>query len=229
MHLLIPAAGSGRRMGEPINKLLLPLLGRPILAWTVLAAEAAPTIEWIGVVGQPKDEEAIRRVLAVLALTTPVQWIEGGATRQQSVYRGLLALPDGAGRVLIHDGARCLASVDLLERCCGALEQSAAIIAAVPVRDTIKEVQPGGIIARTVERERLWAAQTPQGFAVEPLLAAHRWAIDNRIEVTDDAALFELRDRPVQVIPGEQTNLKITAPADLWLAEAILRAQGHQD
>lgn len=88
MHLLIPAAGRGSRMGADVNKLLLPLLGRPLLAWTLAAAAKAPSTGWIGIIGQPIDEEAIRLLVEKLGLRVPVQWIEGGETRQQSVYWG---------------------------------------------------------------------------------------------------------------------------------------------
>ncbi len=213
-------------MGSARNKMLLPLLDRPVLAWTLRAADLAPSITWIGIVGQPVDYEAIAELLQHYPLKTPVLWIEGGATRQESVYRGVLALPAAARSVLIHDGARCLATPALFDRCSAALLHSNAFIAAVPVKDTIKQVQPEtGYIETTIPRERLWAAQTPQGFAVELLVAAHRWAIEQSVSVTDDAALCELRGHRVTVIPGEETNLKVTTPADLWLAEAILKQQ----
>ncbi|MBW4698785.1 MAG: 2-C-methyl-D-erythritol 4-phosphate cytidylyltransferase [Aphanocapsa lilacina HA4352-LM1] len=230
MHLLIPAAGRGSRMGADGNKLLLPLLGRPLLAWTLAAAAQAPSTGWIGIVGQPIDEEAIRLLVERLGLRVPVHWIEGGETRQQSVYQGLLALPAEAQQVLIHDGARCLASPALFERCGAALAEFSAIVAAVPVKDTIKQVYPHSHrVEKTIARERLWAAQTPQGGKVGTLKAAHAWAAAQAVAVTDDAALCELRGEPVQVVLGEQTNLKITTPADLFVAEAILKTQLRQD
>ena len=108
MHLLIPAAGTGKRMGGDRNKLLLPLLGRPLLAWTLLAAEASREISWIGIMGQSADFGDFRAIIADLALKNPVALVEGGQTRQESVYNGLRSLPENAERVLIHDGARCL-------------------------------------------------------------------------------------------------------------------------
>ncbi|NEO50519.1 MAG: NTP transferase domain-containing protein, partial [Moorea sp. SIO4A3] len=98
MHLLIPAAGMGRRMGSDRNKLLLTLLGKPILAWTLLAAEKASSISWIGIIGQPYDSPEFKAILAELALSKPVELIEGGETRQESVYNGLQALPAEAER-----------------------------------------------------------------------------------------------------------------------------------
>ena len=224
MHLLIPAAGRGRRMGSDRNKLLLTLLERPILAWTLQAAAAARSTEWIGIMGQPVDFPAFQEILAALALPIPVELIVGGATRQESVYNGLQALPPEAKWVSIHDGARCLATPALFDRCSDALESGVrGLIAAVPVKDTIKMVDRDRRVESTPERARMWAAQTPQGFEVAELLAAHQKGRDLGWEVTDDAALFEKCGLPVQIVEGEETNLKVTTPADLEIATLILR------
>ena len=223
MHLLIPAAGMGRRMGSDRNKLLLTLLGKPLLAWTLLAAEAAQNISWIGIMGQPADESDFKAILAELSLSKPVQLIQGGETRQESVYNGLQALPNDAERVLIHDGARCLATPQLLDRCTAVLLNCPGLIAAVPVKDTIKVVNENGVIQDTPDRRQLWAAQTPQGFEVKLLKQCHDRGRNLGWEVTDDAALFERCELPVQIVEGEETNLKVTTPVDLALAEFILR------
>jgi 2-C-methyl-D-erythritol 4-phosphate cytidylyltransferase len=226
VYLLIPAAGAGRRMGSDRNKLLLPLLGQPILAWTLQAA-AASRVEWIGLVGQPVDWPDIRNLLEALALPKPVQWILGGSTRQESVHNGLMALPPEADRVLIHDGARCLATPDLFDRCGAALEQTPGLIAAVPVKDTIKVVDGAQRVTSTPDRAQLWAAQTPQGFWVNEIKDCHDRGREAGLEVTDDAALFEHFGLPVQIVPGEETNLKVTTPMDLTIAEFILRQRSQ--
>lgn len=223
MHLLIPAAGMGRRMGSERNKLLLTLLGKPLLAWTLLAAEEARDISWIGIMGQIADQPDFKAILAELSLSKPVQLILGGETRQESVYNGLQALPAAAERVLIHDGARCLATPQLLERCAAALLDCPGLIAAVPVKDTIKVVDKTGIIQDTPDRRQLWAAQTPQGFEVQLLKQCHNQGRDFGWQVTDDAALFERCGLPVRIVEGEKTNLKVTTPVDLAIAEFILR------
>ncbi len=223
MHLLIPAAGMGRRMGSNRNKLLLTLLGKPLLAWTLLAAEAAHNIGWIGIIGQPADQSDFKAILAELSLSKPVQLISGGETRQESVYNGLQGLPAEAERVLIHDGARCLATPQLLDRCAAALLQCPGLIAAVPVKDTIKVVDETGVIQDTPDRQHLWAAQTPQGFEVKLLKQCHEQGRKLAWEVTDDAALFERCGLPVNIVEGEETNLKVTTPVDLAIAEFILR------
>ena len=223
MYLLIPAAGMGRRMGSDRNKLLLTLLGKPLLAWTLLAAEAARDISWIGIIGQVADQADFKAILAQMSLSKPVQLIPGGETRQQSVYNGLQALPAAAERVLIHDGARCLATPQLLDRCATVLLDCPGLIAAVPVKDTIKVVNETGIIQDTPDRRQLWAAQTPQGFDVPLLKQCHEQGRSLGWEVTDDAALFERCGLPVRIVEGEETNLKVTTPVDLAIAEFILR------
>jgi 2-C-methyl-D-erythritol 4-phosphate cytidylyltransferase len=225
MYLLIPAAGMGKRMGSTRNKLLLPLLDRPILAWTLLAAENARSINWIGIIGQPEDRADLDRLLGNISLSKPVRFIQGGTTRQESVYNGLQALPDGAARVLIHDGARCLATPDLFDRCAEVLATCPGLIAAISVKDTIKIVDNTGIVIDTPDRANLWAAQTPQGFDVELLKTCHEKGRALGWEVTDDAALFEKCGLPVTIVPGEETNLKITTPVDLAIAEFILRGR----
>lgn len=224
-------------MGASGNKLLLPLAGRPLLAWTLEAALACGDIRWIGVVGQPVDAEAIAALIAEVRQGStarlplaPVVWILGGDSRQDSVRKGLAALPDDAEHVLIHDGARCLVEPDLLRRCCASLGEAAlagaGIIAATPVTDTIKEVGEDGRITGTPERSKLWAAQTPQGFAVGPLRQAHAKAETQGWMVTDDAALFERLGWPVHVLEAPPSNIKVTTPFDLTVAEAVLKTRG---
>ena len=222
MYLLIPAAGMGKRMGSDRNKLLLTLHGKPLLAWTLLAAMQSRAIIWIGIMAQPEDFEEIRAIITPINALKPVQIIQGGETRQKSVYNGLQALPEGAETVLIHDGARCLATPELFDRCAAALATCQGFIAAIPVKDTIKIVDSKGWIEDTPDRSRLWAAQTPQGFQVKLLKECHEQGRKLAWEVTDDAALLEKCGFPVKIVVGEETNLKITTPGDLAIAEYIL-------
>ncbi|MBW4560015.1 MAG: 2-C-methyl-D-erythritol 4-phosphate cytidylyltransferase [Mojavia pulchra JT2-VF2] len=225
MYLLIPSAGMGRRMGSDRNKLLLTVRSQPIIAWTLKAAAAANTITWIGIISQPTDWDDFKAIFADLKLTKPVELIRGGSTRQESVYNGLQALPAPAEQVLIHDGARCLVTPDLLDSCAQAIRHCSGLIAAVPVKDTIKVVDENGIIQSTPDRRQLWAAQTPQGFNVELLKQCHGEGIRQGWEVTDDAALLEKCGVEVQIVPGEETNLKVTTPQDLAIAEFILKSR----
>lgn len=229
MHLLIPAAGTGRRMGSHRNKLLLMVRSQPIIAWTLLAAQAASQISWIGIISQPDDWEDFKTIVASLKLTKRVELIQGGSTRQESVYNGLQALSDSAEQVLIHDGARCLATPNLFNSCAEAIRDCPGLIAAVPVKDTIKVVDENGIIQSTPDRRQLWAAQTPQGFDVKLLKKCHGEGLRQGWEVTDDAALFEKCGYGVRIVPGEETNLKLTTPQDLAIAEFILKTRLEQE
>ncbi|WP_320667252.1 2-C-methyl-D-erythritol 4-phosphate cytidylyltransferase [Prochlorococcus sp. MIT 1307] len=220
MHLLIAAAGSGTRMGASGNKLLLPVSGRPVLAWTLDAVFAAEAIKWIGIVGQPIDKTAILNLIQ--DSSKPIKWINGGKTRQESVQLGLSALPPEAKHVLIHDGARCLIEPSLFNRCAEAVLKGNAVIAATPLTDTIKCVDGEGFITHTPERSGLWAAQTPQGFPVFDLSKGHSEALKKGWNVTDDASLFERLGWPVQIMKSLPSNIKVTTPFDLVIAEAVL-------
>jgi 2-C-methyl-D-erythritol 4-phosphate cytidylyltransferase len=209
-------------MGANRNKLLLQVRSKPLIAWTLLAAEAASSISWIGIVSQSADWDDFKSIIADLKLKKTIALIPGGATRQESVYNGLQALPTNAEQVLIHDGARCLVTPNLFDACSDAILHCSGLIAAVPVKDTIKVVDENGIITGTPERKQLWAAQTPQGFDVNLLKQCHAEGIRQGWEVTDDAALFEKCAMEVRIVPGEETNLKITTPQDLAIAEFIL-------
>ncbi|MDX2099017.1 MAG: 2-C-methyl-D-erythritol 4-phosphate cytidylyltransferase, partial [Leptolyngbyaceae cyanobacterium bins.59] len=216
MDLLIPAAGSGRRMGSQRNKLLLPLLGQPLIAWTLRAAKESQSIRHIYIVGQPEDWPDFKDIVIHLEMTDHVEFVQGSTTRQESVYNGLQALPATAQYVLIHDGARCLVTANLLDRCSEAILHCPGLIAAIPVKDTIKVVESGStVIQSTPDRRLLWAAQTPQAFEVDRLKACHEEGRRQGWEVTDDAALFEQCNLPVQIVAGEETNLKVTTPVDL--------------
>jgi len=134
-------------------------------------------------------------------------------------------LPPNADRVLIHDGARCLVTAELFDRSSEALLSCPGLIVAVPVKDTIKVVDESRIVRDTPDRRNLWAAQTPQGFEVKLLKQCHEQGRQKGWEVTDDAALFEKCGLAVQIVEGEETNLKVTTPVDLSVAEFILRGR----
>jgi 2-C-methyl-D-erythritol 4-phosphate cytidylyltransferase len=222
------SAAWANRGADQRNKLLLTVLGKPILAWTLLAAESAQSIEWIGIIAQPADWPDIQNIVQQITITKPLQLIVGGTTRQESVYCGLQALPSTATAVLIHDGARCLGSADLIDRCAQELNTCEGLVAAIPVKDTIKVVDQNQIVTSTPDRSNLWAAQTPQGFKVQLLKDCHEQGRKMGWSVTDDAALFERCQIPVKIVMGEETNLKVTTPADLALAELILQQRSEK-
>lgn len=219
--MLVAAAGGSTRMGCP--KQMIPLDGEPALLHTLRALESAARVDGVVLIARPEDVETfaalaqkngIRKLLAVVA---------GGASRQQSVERGLAALPPKTAFVGIHDGARPLASAALMDAVVAAAQETGAAAAAVPVRDTIKRADATGIIAGTVERDGLWRVQTPQVFDRQAYARALVAAAAAGRDYTDDCQLLEAAGLPVQLVPGEETNLKLTAPADVPLAQAILR------
>ena len=221
MHLLIPAAGSGSRMKAGKNKLLLELEGESLIYWTLKSIFSASSISWVGIIGQPNDKELLLN--SAKYFSNKVKWINGGETRQESVFNGLNALPQNAEKVLIHDGARCLINAELINKCAEELEENEAVILATKVTDTIKIVDNKGFIKETPNRKHLWAAQTPQGFSVDSLKKAHRMAIDKNWTVTDDASLFEMLNWKVKIIEGNYSNIKVTSPIDLKIAEVLLK------
>ncbi len=190
MHVLIPAAGSGSRMKAGKNKLLVELEGESLIFWTIKSVLSARLVSWVGIIGQPNDKQELLK--SIKNFSNEVKWINGGETRQESVFNGLNSLPSNAEKVLIHDGARCLIDPNLINKCALELEQNDAIILATKVTDTIKIVDNKCYIKETPNRQNLWAAQTPQGFIVKRLIKAHEMAIEKNWTVTDDASLFEL-------------------------------------
>ncbi|MDR1604029.1 MAG: 2-C-methyl-D-erythritol 4-phosphate cytidylyltransferase [Gracilibacteraceae bacterium] len=222
---VIPAGGRGRRMGGPGNKLFLPLLGVPILARTLLTFEICAAVDSVLVPVAAEDREALRRLTRTYGLTKTVI-AEGGAERRFSVRNALRLLGPSARRVVVHDGARPLLterdlSLFLLES-----RHVAAAVAAVPVKDTIKEAEDGWVKA-TLPRRALRAVQTPQVFARDLLTAAHEAAADD-LPWTDDAALVEYSGVRVRLLPGWEENIKITTRIDLLAAEAILRERARE-
>ncbi len=222
---LIPAAGTGSRMGAGVNKQYLSLAQRPILAHTLSIFQDHPLIDDIFVIS-PRDEIDFCRAEVVerygFAKVRAV--VEGGAERQDSVRNGLRALTaEAKDIVLIHDGVRPFLEAALVEPLVRAAH-GGGCIAAVPAKDTIKEVRDGRIVA-TPERGSLWQAQTPQAFPFAVVRAAHERAFEEGVRATDDAALVERLGHPVTVIPGSYRNIKITTPEDLVIANALLSAQ----
>ncbi len=224
--VIIPAAGSGSRMGATVPKQFLSLAGEPILARTVRAFLQVDAVDTVVVVAPAPHEEQTRQLLlrhlaadkdARLIFTT------GGATRQDSVRAGLAALPGSIDIVLVHDGARPLVTGEVIHRCIAGAREHGAVIAAVPVKDTLKQVDDAGRIVRTVERKGLWQAQTPQAARRHLLERAHALAAKADFTGTDEASLLELAGVPVFVVEGEEGNIKITRPGDLAVAAGLLQ------
>ena len=227
---VIPAAGSGSRMGADRPKQYLEFCGKTVIEHTLDRLLKHPQVAGAVVVVGARDA-----CWAALGYTAdkPVVAAGGGAERQHSVYNGLLALRETAGEavlVLVHDAVRPLVSTDELTRVIAAarLGDGGAVLAC-PLADTLKRQADDDLaIASTVPRERLWRAQTPQVFALPLLLAALRRAIDEDLIVTDDASAMELSGYRPALVEGGPENIKITRPADLRLAELIWSDQRDQ-
>jgi 2-C-methyl-D-erythritol 2,4-cyclodiphosphate synthase/2-C-methyl-D-erythritol 4-phosphate cytidylyltransferase len=217
---VVVAAGRGERLGSS-QKVLLPLAGRPMLAWSLAALERAHAIGTVVIAAGPHTHEAIARLVRDEGFDKVQAIVAGGERRQDSVAAGLAALPDVIEIVVIHDGARPLADPELFDHLAVVAAESGAAIAASPVADTLKRVTKG-VITETVDRGGLWAAQTPQGFRLETL---RRVMTASAETVTDEARLCELAGVPVAVVPASPANLKVTHPEDIAVAEAMLRAR----
>lgn len=215
--VLVPAAGSGVRLGPGAPKALRPLAGAPLLVHAVRRVAEAPCTGLVVVAAPPTEVAAVTALLDPVA---PVTVVAGAATRQGSVAAALSAVPDRFEIVLVHDAARALAPATLIERVAAAVRSgNDAVIPVLPVVDTIKRVDEGELVAGTVDRSALRAVQTPQGFRRVALAEAHAAAVD---EHTDDAGLIEKIGGRVLCVPGDELALKITRPLDLIVAEALL-------
>jgi 2-C-methyl-D-erythritol 4-phosphate cytidylyltransferase len=212
---IVVAAGSGVRLGGEVPKAVRPLAGRPLVSWSVAALAGGGVTEVVVVVG-----DGLQDVFAEALAEAPIPWriVIGGATRQESVARGIAALPPGE-IVLVHDAARPLVPAEVVRGVVEAVRSGApAVIPVVPMSDTIRQVAGAGSVV--VDRSGLRAVQTPQGFARDVLVSAHAAAAGR--EYTDDAAVCEASGYEVLLVPGSREALKITEPYDLAVAEAIV-------
>lgn len=225
--LIVAAAGRGARMGEKINKLYLPLGGRPLLWRTLATCLAAGCFEQRIVVVAPGEEELLRReVLWPYFPGQPVIVVTGGEERQDSVYAGLLATDRACDLVCIHDGARPLVHTELVVRAVQLAAEQGSAVAAVPLKDTVKRTDNSGMVLETLPRHQLRLVQTPQVFRRDWLLTAYSCARAEGLVATDDAALVERCGYPVRLVTGDYENIKVTTPEDLALAEIILGRRG---
>jgi 2-C-methyl-D-erythritol 4-phosphate cytidylyltransferase len=219
---IVVAAGSGVRMGAGVPKALIAVGGRPLLSWCVDALRASPAVADIVVVAPPGREDDVAAALGAAA--ADVRIVPGGATRAESVERGLAALGSGAGHVLVHDAARPLLTPELVDAVLAAVGDADGAIAAAPLADTPKRVDAEGLIHATPAREGLWLAQTPQAFRTEVLRdATARARTEGRLgAATDCASLVEAAGGRVRVARWDAPNLKVTTPTDVAVAEALL-------
>lgn len=213
---IIAAAGDSQRMGN-LSKIFALLKDKPLLAWSIDTCQKCDLINQIVIALRSEDLELGQKLARERAWTKVSDIYPGGSLRQDSVKRGLHKLVNCTW-VMIHDGARPFLTVNLIQKGIEAARETGAAIAAVPVKETIKFANDTEIIEKTLQRSKLWIAQTPQMFKFEIITKAYE-ALN--VEVTDDAAAVELLGYKVKLYLGTYQNIKITTPADLSLAEVI--------
>lgn len=219
LGVIVVAAGKGSRMGTTESKQYLLLQGKPILIHTLALFNAMQEISEIVLVVGHQDVRRSEQWIQDYGLHKVKRVVAGGAERQFSVYQGLLAL--NTEWVLIHDGVRPFVTPERVMACAQTAIHNGAAVLAVPVKDTIKQVNASGVIESTPDRRSLWAIQTPQAFRHEDVLRAHEQALQDGFVGTDDSMLVERIGIPVQVVEGDYTNMKITTPDDLDWAEYL--------
>lgn len=221
---LVAAAGSSSRMGG-INKLLEPLDGIPVLVRTLTALERAQRVDSIVIATREEDLITVSQLCKTYGITKCTKVIRGGEDREHSVLLAALEAEPDTELLAVQDGARPLVSPVLIDRVIEAAQRCGAAAPAIPVKDTIKTVREDGAVEETLERSRLRAVQTPQVFEASLLKAALQAALEEGAVLTDDCSAVERLGKVVYLIEGEETNLKITTPTDLILAEALLVAE----
>lgn len=219
---VILAAGNSTRMGKGVNKQFQKLCGVPVLAHTLLAYQRCALIREIVVVTRPQDFQEIYRIAKTYKIKKLRHIVAGGASRQESAERGLEKLDADVKYVAIADGARCLTTPEQIARVCLRAYRQKAASAAHLISDTVKRANSLGVVKATVDRTGLWQVQTPQVFHTSLYTAALYRAKADGVSVTDDNSLIEHLGYRVQLVECGMENLKITTPADLAMAEAIL-------
>lgn len=225
---IIVAAGSSARMGGDTPKQFLPLCGMPVVVRTLRAYESAEYIDSIVAVVRPGDREKYLEYKEKFGISKLSQIVEGGATRQESVLRGVEAVGESAAYIAIADGARPLSTPEIINRVCLAAYRHGGAVAAYPAFDTIKVADKKGFVTETVERSTVWHATTPQIFALNVYRAAAYTAKDSGFEATDDSALVENIGYPVKLVDAGRENIKITTSSDLSIAEALIRRREEE-
>jgi len=212
---VIVGAGSSQRMGR--DKVFMPLAGKPLLAWSVDACQSCKLVDQIAIVLNETKLDLAHKLAAERGWSKVLEICAGGKRRQDSVRQGLNELED-CDWIIIHDAARPFLTADLIRDGLEAAQTTGAAVAAVPIKDTVKLSSGDMIVSKTLNRQELWAVQTPQVFRFDIIAEAHEQIKD---DVTDDASMVERLGRKVKLYMGTYGNIKITTPEDLALAGLI--------
>jgi len=223
-HAIIVAAGKGERFIQGAKKQFYPLGSQPILSHTLDKFEACPLIEAVLlVVAQEDVDYCLKEIVEKHPYRKITQIVPGGKRRQDSVKNGIDHLSKEVDIVVIHDGVRPFVTREMIETSIRSAARFGAVVLAMPVRDTIKLAHPDGTVLRTLDRESLWQIQTPQTFQAPLIREAYQQAFHDGFTGTDDASLVERLGKTVHLLPGSYTNIKITTPEDLALAQLFLQ------
>jgi 2-C-methyl-D-erythritol 4-phosphate cytidylyltransferase len=213
-------------MGGSVPKQFLALGGQPLILHSLRVFQASSVIEEV-ILAVPLNEMdyCLKEIVAKHRFTKVTKVVPGGHERQDSVRHALEAVHDDVDVVLVHDAVRPFLTEHMVDEVVKAARAKGAAIIALPMKDTVKQVGADHVIERTVDRQSLWLAQTPQAFRRDWLLAAHRKAHAEGIRATDDAYLIEWAGHPVSVVEGSGENIKVTRPEDMVIGEAILASR----
>ena len=223
---IVLAAGRSTRMGGGANKQVIELLGKPLIWYSLAAFEQCCVVDAIVLVRRPDYAAQAEKLTREFGFKKVVAFAEGGHERQNSVWNGLEKCDRATKIVAVHDGARPLVTPALIEATVANARSLGTGIAATKVVDTIKEADTDKTVVRTVDRTKLWAVQTPQSVQFGLLRDAYTRVFEQKLVVTDEAAAVELLGQPVHLVESPFLNLKITAPSDLAIAEALLQQRG---
>jgi 2-C-methyl-D-erythritol 4-phosphate cytidylyltransferase len=229
VQAVIVAAGSGTRMGPGVDKLFLPVAGRPLVAHTWQRFDRAGCIDVLVLVVREGMEPAFAELAKEYGFTKPYRLVAGGTQRQDSVWNGLLALEPECDVVAIQDGARACTPQEVIAATVQAARDFGAAVAAQRLTDTVKLSSDGAWIDGHLERSHLWAVQTPQTFRVEVIRQALAAVRARDLQVTDDTAACELTGQRVRLVESTASNPKVTTPADLSEVERLLQAMDRGD
>ena len=221
---VIVAAGNSKRMDDGIDKLAVELNGKPLLAWTISRFESTEIIDEIIVVTREDEIEKVKELTLSEGFRKVSSIIKGGAFRQQSTQNGLNATSDDSTVVLVHDGARPLIRTSDIERIAESAEENGAALLALPSKESVKEVHDGRV-TKTLPRESIWLAQTPQGFRKELLQKALSAAEKEGYVGTDEASLVERIGEEVVVVEGHSSNIKVTVSSDIGVVRSLLEGE----
>ena len=223
---LVVAAGSGTRLGREEPKAFVPINDTSLLLRVLRTIRMVDGLDEIVMAVPAGAQQRARAEIEAAEIQIPVKITEGGAERQDSVRLALMLTSAEADLVLVHDAARPFATREMFSECMAAALESGGAIVAIPVADTLKQVNRN-VIVSTMPRDGLWQAQTPQAFQRQLLVRAHQRAISEGIRVTDDADLCERIGITLRVVRGSPFNFKITTADDLKIAEAVAAWQGQ--